>query len=251
MVQPRLGILSTIDSELTRVSDLVNGQDFSGELVSVDTASGLATVRVRSKRVVGETVLISNAGVLFPDPQDFVGFDVILRAPNGLNGEVYAVGPVLRGSVVFNTAALAVSEDAFASDPIGPAFSTAAFGFDLSGTGTVLVQSVVVALDSVDGARPFVRLNAGSAEEDWFAAGILPDAADETGMAVFVTFTKDAPLRVPAGTTLTVTGLAAATSTFKPGSWRAYLTADSPPSGQVLTTTDSPLPLLRIHGTVE
>ena len=47
MVQPRLGILSTIDTELTRVSELVTAQDFSGELVSVDAATGLATVRVR------------------------------------------------------------------------------------------------------------------------------------------------------------------------------------------------------------
>ena len=30
MVQPRLGILSTIDTELTRVSELVTAQDFSG-----------------------------------------------------------------------------------------------------------------------------------------------------------------------------------------------------------------------------
>ena len=43
MVQPRLGILSTIDTELTRVSDLVNAQDFTGELVKVDTSTGLAT----------------------------------------------------------------------------------------------------------------------------------------------------------------------------------------------------------------
>ena len=249
MVQPRLGILSTIDTELTRVSEIVSAQDFSGELVAVDTATGLATVRVRSKRIVDETVTINGVGVLFENATYFLGFDVFLRVPSGsLNGDVYAIGPILRGSILFNTAALAVSSHAFARDPVGPLFSTSAFSFGLSGTATVLIQSVVVALDSVDGARPFLRLNVEGVDTDWF--GVLPNAADEVGTPVSVTFSGDVPLLLPAEMQLTVTGLADATDLRVGGSWRAYLTAGSPPSGQALTPTGPPLPLLRVHGTV-
>ena len=242
MVFPRLGILSTIDTELSRVGELVTAQDFTGRLVAVDTETGLATVSVRSKRIAGETVTISGVGVLFENAAFFLGFDVFLRVPSGsLNGDVYAVGPILRGTVVFNTTALPVSSYAVASDPVGPLGSTSAFSFSLSGTETVLVQSVALALDSVDGARPFLRLNAGSGDIDWFGV------ATETGENVF---SGDAPLLLPAETTLTVTGLADALDLLKDGSWRAYLTVGSPPSGQALTTSSSPLPLARIRGTV-
>ena len=244
MVTPRLSILSTIDSELTRVSDLVTAQDFSGELVSVDPATGLADVDVRSKRIAGETVMISGVGVLFENAAFFLGFDVFLRVPSGsLNGAVYAIGPILRGTILFNTAALPVSSYAVASDPVGPFDSTSAFSFglELLGTAPVLVQSVAVTLDSVDGARPFLRLNAGSGDIDWF--GVATSAGE-------VVFSGDAPLLLPAETTLTVTGLADALDLLKDGSWRAALTSGSPPSGQALTTTSSPIPLARIRGTV-
>ena len=243
MVHPRLGILSTIDREVSRLSDVQGASDFSGELVSIDPATGLATVDVRSKRVVGETVMISGVGVLFENPTYFLGFDVFLRVPSGsLNGDVYAIGPILRGSVLFNTTALPVSSHAVASDPVGPFGSTTAFSFALNllGTAPVLIQSIAVALDSVDGARPFLRLNAGSGDIDWFGV------ATETGEVVF---SGDAPLLLRAGTSLTVSGLAVAFDLLKAGSWRAALTAGAPPSGQALTTTDSPLPLARIRGT--
>ena len=242
MVQPRLGILSTIDSELTRVSELVTAQDFTGELVSVDPATGLATVDVRSKRVVGETVMINGVGVLFENAAYFVGFDVFLRVPSGsLNGDVYAIGPILRGSILFDTTALAVTSHAFARDPVGPSGSTSAFSIGLSGTSQVLIQSISVAVDSEDGARPFLRLNTGGEDVDWF--GVAAGTA-------LTAFSGDVPLIVRDGTTLTVTGLAVAFSLLVEGSWRAALTSGSPPSGQALTPTGSPLPLLRVHGTV-
>ena len=244
MVFPRLGILSTIDTELTRVSEIVTAQDFTGKLVSVDTATGLATVRVRSKRMIGETVMINGVGVLFENAAYFLGFDVFLRVPSGsLNGDVYAVGPILRGSVLFNSTSLAVSSYAVASDPVGPFGSTSAFSFalDLLEAAPVLIQSIAVALDSVDGARPFLRLNVEGVDIDWF--GVATEAAE-------VVFSGDAPLLLQAETTLTVTGLADAFDLLVAGSWRAALTSGSPPSGQALTPTGSPLPLARIRGTV-
>ena len=243
MVEPRLSILSTIDTEVSRLSDVQTASDFTGKLVSVDPATGLADVDVHSKRLAGETVLIKNVGVLFENATSFLGFDVLLRVPSGsLNGDVYAIGPILRGSVLFDTTGLAVSSHAFATDPVGPSGSTSAFSFSLnpSGTAPVLIQSIAVALDSVDGARPFLRLNTIRGNIDWFGV--------ESGTAL-VTFSGDSPLLLRAGMTLTVSGLAVAFNVLVEGSWRAALTSGSPPSGQVLTTTDTPLPLMRIRGT--
>ena len=254
MVQPRLEILSTLNREVLEQGRAFDGQYHSAELVGIDGATGLATVRVRGG-FAGETVDVSGIGVLFPDATRWMGFDVLVLAPTGnLNGPSFLLGPIQRGDVVFGTTGLEIASTVNAIDRlVGP--STPAFDVRLAGTETVLISSVVVALDNVHASRPFVRLE-GATTVDWFAAGTLPEIAEDTlypsDSPVCVTFTGDTPFRLQAGTTLRLRGFAQRSSVLD-GSWRGFLTTDTPPAGQALTVQGSPasLPIVRLHGTVE
>lgn len=251
MVFPRLGILSTIDRELSQTARNVDGLFHSGEIVAYDPASGLARVLVRSG-FQGETVELDGVGVLFDNAAAFVGFDSLILTPGGnLNGAAFALGPISRGDVLFSTAGSTVTAHSTARDVPGPLGDSPAWEIQLVGTETVLIHAISVALDSVSAARPFLRLDGGGVRSDWFAAGELPDAAQDTNAApVFINFIGDTPYRVQAGSMLRLTAFAQRSEPLGVviGSWRSFLTNDTPPAGQPLTTSNSPVPILRVHG---